>query len=833
MNRSSRRDFIRIGLGAALLPRGADLRALAESHAEPPTPGVSTLVLDAPLALPELPAEFLRMGSARHPDGRQLLVNSHSLVLDERPWLPVMGEFHYARYPESEWREELLKMKAGGIDIAATYIFWIHHEEVEGTFDWSGRRSLHRFVELCSEAGLRVVLRCGPWCHGEVRNGGLPDWILGKGLRLRSNDPGYLDCARRLYGEIARQVDGLLWKDGGPVVGIQCENEYSGPAEHLLTLKRIARGVGLDVPFYTRTGWPPIEPDIPAGDILPLYGAYAAGFWDRELTSMPGGYDRAFLFELARTGVVIASDQAGRREQGDGHGSGPHPYFCCEIGGGMERSYHRRIRIAPADTESVALVKLGCGNNLQGYYMFHGGTNPEGRLTTLQESQATGFLNDVPVKSYDYQAPLGEFGQIRRHYHLLRRLHLFLRDYGPFVATLPARLPVIRPTSATDTSTLRWSVRTDGRSGLLFVNNYHRLRPMPAKSGVQFEIRLPGGVLRLPDEPFVVPENSVFFWLFDHVLAGARLVYATAQPVCHVEDRGSTYAVFAATPGVPAEFVFDPKGVVVEHTTGQATSDATGLRVRRVAPGTGAAIQLRTATGARLCVILLDLEDSLACWKAELMGHERLFLTRAGLVIDGGRLRLTASDPSDLAVSILPAPASLVVDGSRRTGAPDGLFRRFAAPARRVVPVSVSPEPLRPAGPPRTIRMGSGGVAEAPADAEFVEAAVWRLRLPHAIDPHRDLLLRLRYVGDVARLYLDQRLLIDDFYNGNPFEIGLRRHAPAIYKGELLLKILPLQKGAPIYLSRDAWPEFGNATSVARLDGVDVVEPHHARFTAV
>ena len=31
-------------------------------------------------------------------------------------------------------------MKAGGIDIVSTYVFWIHHEEIEGQFDWTERR---------------------------------------------------------------------------------------------------------------------------------------------------------------------------------------------------------------------------------------------------------------------------------------------------------------------------------------------------------------------------------------------------------------------------------------------------------------------------------------------------------------------------------------------------------------------------------------------------------------------------------------------------------------------------------------------------------------------
>ena len=114
---------------------------------------------------PALAAGF-KMGASRSPDGSTLTLDSSSLLLDDRRWMPAMGEFQYSRYPETEWREELLKMKAGGIDIVSTYVFWIHHEEVEGQFDWSGRRNLHAFVQLCGELGLKMIIRCGrlgPW----------------------------------------------------------------------------------------------------------------------------------------------------------------------------------------------------------------------------------------------------------------------------------------------------------------------------------------------------------------------------------------------------------------------------------------------------------------------------------------------------------------------------------------------------------------------------------------------------------------------------------------------------------------------------------------------
>jgi hypothetical protein len=355
------------------------------------------------------------LGESRRPDGATLTTDSASLRLNGQPWTPVMGEFHYTRYPANEWRDELLKMKAGGITIVATYVFWIHHEEIEGEWNWSGDHNLREFVRLAGSLGLKVIVRCGPWCHGEVRNGGLPEWLLQKGWPVRTEDERFLGKVTVLYGQIAQQLNGLLWKNGGPVIGIQLDNEFGGPAEYLLALKKIARAAGLDLPIYTRTGWPALTTPMPFGEIVPLYGAYAEGFWDRELTTMPGQYWAAFRFSTLRTDENIANEQLGRHEAHDAPDVARYPYLTCEIGGGMVSSFHRRILVNPADIETTPLVKLGSGSTLLGYYMYHGGTNPEGKLTTLMENQETVMTNynDMPVKNYDFQAPLGQFGQIR------------------------------------------------------------------------------------------------------------------------------------------------------------------------------------------------------------------------------------------------------------------------------------------------------------------------------------------------------------------------------------------------------------------------------------
>ena len=87
-------------------------------------------------------------------------------------------------------------------------MFWIHHQEQPGEFDWSGRRDLRKFIQLCDEVGLLAIVRLGPWCHGEVRNGGVPDWVQNSGVPLRKKDPAFMAMVEPLYKEIAAQIVG-------------------------------------------------------------------------------------------------------------------------------------------------------------------------------------------------------------------------------------------------------------------------------------------------------------------------------------------------------------------------------------------------------------------------------------------------------------------------------------------------------------------------------------------------------------------------------------------------------------------------------------------------
>ena len=444
--------------------------------------------------------------NAQYPAGATITWDRHSLLVDGRRVCPVMGEIHYSRIPAEEWPAEVRKMKEGGVTIIATYVFWNHIEEQEGIFNWSGQRNLRRFLEICKAEGMPVVLRVGPFCHGEVRCGGIPDWLYSKPCKPRSTDPKFLVYAERLYRQIFTQMQGLQWKDGGPLIACQFDNEYRGPGDYLMALKRVALQIGFDLPFYTRTGWPKLTKPVPFGEMLPLYGDYADGFWEKSTKETAGNYYKSFQFKAFRSSTAIGTDLLGAQKEETSKGDDDYPYFTCELGGGMATAYHRRPYIYPEDAYAMAVVKLGSGSNLLGYYMYHGGTNPESMTgITLNETVHTLSTanNDLQVMGYDFQAPLGEFGQKNPHYYLLRKLHLFMQDWGEQLAPMEASFPGPKDMEKGYDDSLRWAVREQGGAGFIFVCNYERLQNLSAKKNVVLsacgvslpKMTIPGGTI--------------------------------------------------------------------------------------------------------------------------------------------------------------------------------------------------------------------------------------------------------------------------------------------------------------------------------------------------
>ncbi|MDX3751649.1 beta-galactosidase [Streptomyces sp. AK08-02] len=749
-------------------------------------------------------------------------VTSRWFTRGGRPWFPVSGEFHHTRYPAGEWEEELLKMKAAGVTVVAGYLIWIHHEETEGRIRFDGDRDLRRFAELCARHGLDLVPRIGPWSHAEVRNGGLPDWLLARTPAPRTDDPAYLEAVRGWFTALAEQLKGLDRAHGGPIVAIQIENElYDGPG-HLLTLKRMAQEAGLSAPLWTSTAWGGVQ--LPPDELLPLFGGYPETFWTEWDGGWPDTCRKHFFFTHQRDDEGIGADLRPTHVRGgEPAPTDRFPWATCELGGGMAVAYHRRPRVDAADVGALALTKIGCGSVWQGYYMFHGGTNPVGELTTLQESHATGYPNDLPVLTYDFQAPLGEYGQYRPSYDELRLQHLLLADFGERVAPMESVLPERLPAGQGDRDTLRWAVRSDGHSGFLFVNNHQPHEPLPDRPDTSFTVALPDGPeLTFPSAPVTVPQGAYFCWPLRLDVAGLRLDWATAQPVCTVDVGGRTVLVLAATDGIPVELALDIATLRYVHTPmGKVVSADGRFLVTGLRPGTDALVEVGTPDGGQVGLLVLDAATARTAYRGRAWGAERLLLCGdgGGVVFDesAGEVRVH-SPAAGTSLAVLPAPER--PPGEIPAGVADGVFTRYTLPtggASGTLDVSL----VRAAGPAPETATGVLDRASAPADSCFdTSAAEYLIAVPDEL-PRTGTLLRVHWTGDVARAYAGDTLVADQYFSGRVWEIGLDRlPADALRAGGgLRVRVLPFPAEAPVYLPV---PVPVGEASVSRVEWVTV-----------
>ncbi len=755
---------------------------------------------------PPQPSDF-KGGSGLSPSGRSIGLNDQYLTRDGKPWLPVMGEFHFSRYPEAEWEEEILKMKAGGVQIISSYIFWNHIEEVQGAFDWTGQRDLRHFAELCQKNGMYLFVRIGPWVHGEARYGGLPDWVV-KESTPRTTDPRFLGFVDDFYQQIGKQIKGLLWKDGGPVIGVQIENEYgdrkpNGGAAYILQLKKMAEAAGLDVPLYTVTGWD--NAVWPPGEVMPVYGGYPDAPWDPKPGPIPPSEVYVFRFNSRISGEMSS---IGVSDSEHPQTDPETPFLTAEVGGGMQNTYHRRPVVSADDVAAIVPVMIGSGANLLGYYMFQGGENPESKVGPLNESKSTGYPTDLPIKSYDFEAPLGEFGRERTSYGDLKLFNYFLNDFGPELAPMAVHAPAILPASPSDTTTVRVAARTRGDSGFLFLNNHVRGLAMPAHKQVQIRLQLPSGPMLVPTRPIDVPADSYFVWPINMDLDGLRLRYSTAQPFCRIVKGRTVLYVFFAIPGISPEFSFAPNTLTsVRVNEGVGSESSKQVLVTSIEPSTRVVFEGNLPTGNKLQVIVLTREQAQTATRVSLEDGDHLVLSSQEVYSDGRSMTLLALPKPDFNFSVWPSLPS--TDGSSLRVEPqsdDGIFKTYRALGKpRTILASWSPEPSVKPDPP-----SHSDPSTVPTEEDIEAASRWQIRLPaDAFAGVDDLFLKVEYQGDIARLSADGHLLTDNFFNGMPWCIGLKRFRRQVESGPLEIAIVPWRDRSDVVLDAFAVNKSG------------------------
>lgn len=692
--------------------------------------------------------------------GDEISFTNYYMQKNGKPFFGVSGEFHFSRMDDSRWEDELIKMKLCGINTIATYVFWIHHEEEEGVFDFEGRKNLRKFLQLCKKIGLYVILRVGPFDHGEVRNGGIPDWMYGQPFEVRKLSDGFLFYTRRLYTQIAKQAEGLFFQDNGPIVGVQIDNEYmhsSAPWEitagvtdewvfggdegetYMLRMRDLALECGLTPAFFTCTGWGgAITPD----SMMPLWGGYAFRPWLFYSLSGEHPATEEYVYQDFHTNGVACTNDFQPRYQPE-----ERPYACCEMGGGMSCCYYYRFQYPYKSVDAMANIKLASGCNFLGYYMFQGGSNPVGKHGT--------FMNEgqVPKISYDYQAALGEFGQVRESYRRLKSIHYFLNAFGESFCGLQTVLPEgASQIDPSDMETLRYAVRTDGKRGFLFINNYQDHRQMPDRKGETVSVKLKEETL---DFCITIAgdENAILPFHFD--MDGIDLVQACAQAVTQLKtEEGNTY-VFFVPDGMKGSFRFE-----------EAASVNGGSNVFTCEENAEAAAFTVTKGEVSCKVLVLSREMANRMYCLE----NRLIFTEEALLEKDGNLILETRNAEN---TVYCYPAEALADCKNVEEESENKILgayRFAAEKR-----------------------------ELSVQTEQTAATRYQITIPeHFLDGCSDAVLQISYSGDIGHAFIDGKMINDNFANGAVWEIGLKDFEDRLKGKKITIYITPLKKGAKV-----------------------------------
>ncbi len=489
--------------------------------------------------------------------GEEVTINSAFFEKNGQPWIPISGEFPFSRYSETEWEKGLRKMKAGGIEMVTSYIFWNHHEEERGVYRFDGCRDIRRFVELCQKVGLGFMLKIGPWVTAEARNGGFPDWVLDlpdvKG-KVHGCTDTFLPLVKQYFSQLYYQLTGLMYKDGGPIIGIQIENEYTihrafsvdNGIEFLKKLKSHLIAIGFDVPFFFRTAW---NTAIISGDeLLPLYGAYCDAPWSDSLEEDPALYrfllqnqKESDTFDLAiEANAVQGEDLEKCSEKTQLYEIWKTlketPYLTIELGGGMQPSLYRRIISEKDDTEALTVCMLGRGANSLGYYVYHGGTHPNGVLSTMESTDNGVMTNTYPKKSYDFGSPISESTMLRESYHSLKKRLLLVKATENIMPITVPNFPIENAVEYNDFTSPRFCVRYSAEldSGFLFINNHVRKKSMPQRG---FHITLETVHSKIQIPYFRVYNHEMRILPFNMQLVHGKLISTNAEFLTNIGDR--------------------------------------------------------------------------------------------------------------------------------------------------------------------------------------------------------------------------------------------------------------------------------------------------------
>lgn len=189
-------------------------------------------------------------------------------------------------------------------------------------------------------------------------------------------------------------------------------------------------------------------------------------------------------------------------------------------------------------------------------------------------------------------------------------------------------------------------------------------------------------------------------------------------------------------------------------------------------------------------------------------------LSDAAILPEDGTLYLQTDDPDLMNLAVYPSPGQLLAGNKAVNGSPDGIFTQYPQkPLCQPAEISIKAEKIKEAGPKACELKGTD-------EDVWQDAAVWTFDIP-ADAARRNILLHIHYTADAARLYVGDTLFDDNYFNGDPFDIGLWR-IPAEDWPAIRLKVLPYSEGLLKYLPADVREKVSQIKAAGTVDNVTV-----------
>ena len=333
-----------------------------------------------------------------------------SFMLNGKPFIVKAAEMHYPRIPRAYWDHRIKMAKALGMNTICIYIFWNIHEQHEGQFNFTDNNDVAAFCKLAQKNGMYVIVRPGPYVCAEWEMGGLPWWLLKKkDIRLREQDPYFMERVKIFEEKVGEQLAGLTIQKGGPIIMVQVENEYGSYGE--------------DKPYVSAIR------DCLRG----IYGKDLALFqcdWSSNFEK--NGLDDLVWTMNFGTGANI--DQQFRRL---GQLRPDAPKMCSEFWSGWFDKWGARHETRDAKDMVDGMDEMLSKGISFSLYMTHGGTS----FGHWAGANSPGFAPDVT--SYDYDAPINEYGLATPKFYQLREMMAKYNDGKKMPAVPKAPMPII------------------------------------------------------------------------------------------------------------------------------------------------------------------------------------------------------------------------------------------------------------------------------------------------------------------------------------------------------------------------------------------------------